>query len=59
MEHPGKAAALYATGDGADVHGFLTFHRPEPPRDALRDPDAQRELIAEVFAGEGWEIPAW
>ncbi|MEW1604318.1 FAD-dependent oxidoreductase [Streptomyces sp. DH-12] len=54
---PGKAAALYATGDGAEVHGFLTFHRPEPPRAALRDPDAQRELVAQVFAGEGWEIP--
>ncbi|MEV5362784.1 FAD-dependent monooxygenase [Streptomyces cellulosae] len=54
---PGKAAALYATGDGPEVHGFLTFHRPEPPRDALRDPDAQRALVAEAFAGEGWEIP--
>ncbi|MFF8980804.1 FAD-dependent monooxygenase [Streptomyces cellulosae] len=54
---PGKAAALYATGDGPEVHGFLTFHRPEPPRDALRDPDARRALVAEVFAGEGWEIP--
>ncbi|MCM3298750.1 FAD-dependent monooxygenase [Streptomyces pseudogriseolus] len=54
---PGKAAALYATGDGPEVHGFLTFHRPQPPRDALRDPAAQRELVARVFAGEGWEIP--
>ncbi|MEU0580863.1 FAD-dependent monooxygenase [Streptomyces griseoincarnatus] len=54
---PGKAAALYATGDGPEVHGFLTFHRPEPPLDALRDPDAQRALVAGVFAGEGWEIP--
>ncbi|MFD8166536.1 FAD-dependent monooxygenase [Streptomyces cellulosae] len=54
---PGKAAALYATGAGPEVHGFLTFHRPEPPRDALRDADAQRALVAEVFAGEGWEIP--
>ncbi len=48
---PGKAAALYATGAGPEVHGFLTFHRPEPPRDALRDADAQRALVAEVFAG--------
>lgn len=56
---PGKAAALYATGAGPEVHGFLTFHRPEPPRDALRDADAQRALVAEVFAGEGWEILAW
>lgn len=55
---PGKAAALYAVGDEDDeVHAFLNFHRPEPPSDALRDPDAQRDLVATVFAGAGWEVP--
>ncbi|TWD14043.1 2-polyprenyl-6-methoxyphenol hydroxylase-like FAD-dependent oxidoreductase [Streptomyces sp. T12] len=54
---PGKAAALYAVGDAPEVHGFLTFHRPEPPHDALRDPGAQRDLVASVFADEGWEVP--
>ncbi|MFC8420909.1 FAD-dependent monooxygenase [Streptomyces sp. NPDC057236] len=54
---PGRAAALYATGDGDELHAFLDFHRPQPPSDALRDPGAQRELVAEAFAGAGWEVP--
>ncbi|MDG9702940.1 FAD-dependent monooxygenase [Streptomyces sp. DH37] len=54
---PGRAAALYAVGDDEDLHAFLTFHRPEPPVDALRDPDAQRDLVAAAFAGAGWEVP--
>lgn len=54
---PGKAAALYAVGDNDELHGFLNFHRPEPPVEALRNPDAQRELVAAVFAGAGWEVP--
>ncbi|MEU0282518.1 FAD-dependent monooxygenase [Streptomyces sp. NPDC006195] len=54
---PGRAAALYAVGAGEQVHAFLNFVRPEPPVDAFRDPDAQRELVAAVFADAGWEIP--
>ncbi|GAA4096062.1 FAD-dependent monooxygenase [Actinomadura miaoliensis] len=54
---PGKAAALYAVGDNDELHAFLNFHQPEPPFDALRDPDAQRDLVARIFAGAGWEIP--
>ncbi|MFF7791235.1 FAD-dependent monooxygenase [Streptomyces sp. NPDC007991] len=53
---PGRAAALYAVGDD-ELHAFLNFHRPQPPLDALRDPDAQRDLVATVFAGAGWEVP--
>ncbi|MES4904216.1 MULTISPECIES: FAD-dependent monooxygenase [unclassified Streptomyces] len=54
---PGKAAALYAVGDNDELHAFLTFHQPRPPLDALRNPDAQRDLVATVFAGAGWEVP--
>ncbi|MYS92405.1 MULTISPECIES: FAD-dependent monooxygenase [Streptomyces] len=54
---PGKAAALYAVGDNDELHAFLNFHQPEPPVDALRDPDAQRDLVATIFAGAGWEVP--
>ncbi|GAA1117269.1 FAD-dependent monooxygenase [Streptomyces javensis] len=54
---PGKAAALYAVGDNDELHAFLTFHQPEPPGAALRNPDAQRDLVATVFAGAGWEVP--
>jgi 2-polyprenyl-6-methoxyphenol hydroxylase-like FAD-dependent oxidoreductase len=54
---PGKAAALYAVGDNDELHAFLNFHRPEPPTDVLRNPDAQRDLVAETFAGAGWKVP--
>jgi 2-polyprenyl-6-methoxyphenol hydroxylase-like FAD-dependent oxidoreductase len=54
---PGKAAALYGVRDSDELHGFLNIARPQPPLELLRDPDAQRELVADAFAGEGWEIP--
>ncbi|MFB9835278.1 FAD-dependent monooxygenase [Actinoallomurus acaciae] len=54
---PGRGAALYAVGDGDELHGFLSFTRSEPPFDAFRDPAAQRELVASIFAGDEWEIP--
>lgn len=54
---PGKAAALYAVGDNDELHAFLTFHRPRPPFDALRNADARRDLVATVFADAGWEVP--
>ncbi|MYS81790.1 FAD-dependent monooxygenase [Embleya scabrispora] len=54
---PGKAAALYAVGDEDEVHAFLNFTHPEPPFDAFPNPDAQRDLVAKVFADVGWEVP--
>ncbi|MGW1977651.1 FAD-dependent monooxygenase [Streptomyces sp. NPDC001889] len=54
---PGRAAALYAVGGGDPVHALLVFAHPEPPSEALRSTAAQRELVAGVFAGAGWEVP--
>ncbi|MDX3660929.1 FAD-dependent monooxygenase [Streptomyces sp. ID05-26A] len=54
---PGRAAALYAVGTNETVHGFLSFTLPEAPFGAFRDPQAQRDLVASVFAGDGWEVP--
>ncbi|CAL9279499.1 FAD-dependent monooxygenase [Streptomyces sp. SudanB52_2052] len=54
---PGRAAALYAVGDNDEVHAFLNFAHPEPPFDAFRNPEAQRDLIAAVFGDAGWEVP--
>ncbi|WAL93704.1 FAD-dependent monooxygenase [Streptomyces sp. Je 1-369] len=54
---PGRAAALYAAGDGGHVHALLNFAHPEPPFHAFRDPHAQRDLVAGVFADAGWEVP--
>ncbi|WP_217251078.1 FAD-dependent monooxygenase [Streptomyces sp. AC602_WCS936] len=55
---PGRAAALYAVEDADEVHAFLTFAGPEPGYEVLRDPEAQRDLVATTFADAGWEIPA-
>jgi 2-polyprenyl-6-methoxyphenol hydroxylase-like FAD-dependent oxidoreductase len=54
---PGRAAALYAAGDDDEVHAFLNFAHPQPPFDAFPSPEAQRDLIATVFADAGWEVP--
>lgn len=54
---PGRAAVLYAVGDTDEVHAFLNFAHPEPPYDAFRNPEAQRDLVAAVFADAGWEVP--
>ena len=54
---PGRAAVLYAVGAGESMHGFLSFARSEAPFGAFRDPQAQRDLVTEVFAGAGWEVP--
>lgn len=55
---PGRAAALYATGDDDDqVHAFLNFARPRRPFDEFPTPEAQQDLVASVFADAGWEVP--
>ncbi|MFI6344205.1 FAD-dependent monooxygenase [Streptomyces sp. NPDC050560] len=54
---PGRAAALYAVGDDDTLHAFLTFHHPQRPSRALRDPGVQRDLVAAAFRGAGWEVP--
>lgn len=54
---PGRAAVQYAVRDGEQLHGLLAFVRPQPPLAAFRDPRAQRELVATVFADDGWQTP--
>ncbi|GGY20140.1 FAD-dependent monooxygenase [Streptomyces djakartensis] len=54
---PGRAAALYAVGDDDEVHAFLTFAHPKPPFAVFRNPEAQRDQVAAVFADAGWEVP--
>ncbi|GAA4997520.1 FAD-dependent monooxygenase [Streptomyces hyderabadensis] len=54
---PGRAAAVYAVGADEEVHAFLNFAQPDPPRDAFADPDARRALLTDVFADAGWEVP--
>src|SRR5690606_6366104 len=54
---PGRAVALYAVGDGDEVHAFLDFARPEPPREVSGDRAAGLALLTEVFADAGWRVP--
>jgi 2-polyprenyl-6-methoxyphenol hydroxylase-like FAD-dependent oxidoreductase len=54
---PSQRAALYAAGSGAQVFGLLSFRRPDLPFHVLRNPDAQRELVADAFPDACWEIP--
>ncbi|MCR3754089.1 hypothetical protein [Lentzea californiensis] len=48
---------MSTVGSNDSTHGFLSFARAEAPFRAFRDPQAQRDLVAEVFAGDGWEVP--
>ncbi|BCY10616.1 FAD-dependent monooxygenase [Actinoplanes sp. L3-i22] len=54
---PGRMAAIYAPGCTDTLHGFLMTRRPQPPLAELGDAAAQRALMAEVFAGDGWLVP--
>ncbi|WP_422770398.1 FAD-dependent monooxygenase [Plantactinospora sp. WMMC1484] len=54
---PGRMATMYAPGCTDTLHGFLMTARPEPPLAELGDVDAQRDLMARVFAGDRWQVP--
>lgn len=54
---PGKAAVLYAHEPDDRVFGLLAFTRENPPFDAFRDPEAQRDLVAATFPERAWHVP--
>ncbi|MGR3935906.1 FAD-dependent monooxygenase [Streptomyces sp. BRA346] len=54
---PGRAAVLYAHEPDDRVHGFLVFRQDEPPFEAFRNPEAQRDLVASRFPEHTWHIP--
>jgi len=54
---PGRMAGMYAVGDNAMLHAFLTFATDEPPVHSRTDAGAQCRRTAEVFARDGWEVP--
>lgn len=57
MHHnPGKIAGLYSTRGDAQAKAFFTFVAA-PMRHGGRDPARQQELLSEVYAGVGWEVP--
>jgi 2-polyprenyl-6-methoxyphenol hydroxylase-like FAD-dependent oxidoreductase len=54
---PGRAAVFYAQEPDQPVHGFLTFRQEEPPYDAFRNPENQRELVSGKFPETSWHVP--
>ncbi|GAA1604630.1 MULTISPECIES: FAD-dependent monooxygenase [Kribbella] len=54
---PGRAAVFYAQEPDQPVHGFLTFRQQEPPYNAFRNPENQRELVSAQFPERSWHVP--
>lgn len=53
----GRVAMLYPLTGSEEVRAMLSFVSPELTIDR-RSADAQKQVLAKVFAGEGWEIPS-
>lgn len=53
----GRVAMVYPLAGTEEVRAMLAFVSPELAIDR-RSTDAQKQLLAKVFAGAGWEIPA-
>ncbi|MBE8521371.1 FAD-dependent monooxygenase [Amycolatopsis sp. H6(2020)] len=54
---PGKMVNVYSTARADDAKAAFWFTAPPLPYDR-RDVDGQKDLVADRFAGLGWEIPA-
>jgi 2-polyprenyl-6-methoxyphenol hydroxylase-like FAD-dependent oxidoreductase len=53
---PGRLAGLYSARQNSEAKALFCFASPplhHDPRDAAQ----QKKLLAEAFAGEGWEVP--
>jgi 2-polyprenyl-6-methoxyphenol hydroxylase-like FAD-dependent oxidoreductase len=53
---PGKMVNVYSTARAADAKAAFWFSAPPLPYDR-RDVDGQKSLVADQFAGLGWQIP--
>jgi 2-polyprenyl-6-methoxyphenol hydroxylase-like FAD-dependent oxidoreductase len=53
---PGKLVCIYSTGGNAEARCFFLFNSP-PLHYDYRDSWQQKKLLAEIFAGDGWQIP--
>jgi 2-polyprenyl-6-methoxyphenol hydroxylase-like FAD-dependent oxidoreductase len=54
---PGRMAGYYAVRGQPGLIGMLAFATPPGFTFDLGDTDAQRDLVAEAFAGSRWEVP--
>ncbi|MEU6408024.1 FAD-dependent monooxygenase [Microbispora sp. NPDC046933] len=53
---PGRSAGMYSTGRGDDAKAMFLFSSP-PSAGDRRDVAGQKKLLADVFSGQGWEVP--
>lgn len=54
---PGKRVALRSTRDNQALVAFFLFKQPTRLRYDYHDLAQQKQLLASVFASEGWEVP--
>jgi 2-polyprenyl-6-methoxyphenol hydroxylase-like FAD-dependent oxidoreductase len=54
---PGRAAAYYAVAGQPRSTALLAFASRSPIPFDRTDVDQQREVVAEAFAGAGWDVP--
>jgi len=54
---PGKLAAVRSTRGNQVLAAFFLFKQPTRLRYEYHDMAQHKQLLAEVFAGEGWEVP--
>ncbi|MFF4128604.1 FAD-dependent monooxygenase [Microbispora rosea] len=53
---PGTSTGMYSTGRADDAKAMFLFSSPPLEYDR-RDPAQQKKLLADLFAGQGWEVP--
>jgi 2-polyprenyl-6-methoxyphenol hydroxylase-like FAD-dependent oxidoreductase len=53
---PGKTAGIYPARRGTEARAVFFFASPPLAYDR-HDLDQQKQLLADAFAGEGWEVP--
>ncbi len=54
---PGKQVAVRSTRGNQVLAAFFLFKQPTSLRYDYHDVAQHKQLLAEVFAGEGWEVP--
>ncbi|MER7000082.1 FAD-dependent monooxygenase [Streptomyces sp. NPDC000410] len=54
---PGKLTCVYSSAGESDAKNLFVFGAPEELPYHHRDITAQKRLLTETFAGDGWEIP--
>lgn len=55
---PGRTALVYSTAGQSDAKAMFLWSSPVLDYDP-RDRAAQQRLLAEAYAGEGWEVPTF